>query len=105
MLGRLNDAVAAHTTSAMMTMWCVYAFFVLAVLPAFWPGAENLVQYVSQSVIQLVALPLIMVGSSVLNRASEQRAAEDHAALMEELADIREILDDVRTIKASLGRG
>lgn len=92
-LSAVNEWIAGHATRAMMTMWCVYAFFALAVVPAFFPAAENIVQYISQSVIQLVALPLIMVGGSVLSRAQESRASQDHEALMEVLADVRNLVN------------
>jgi hypothetical protein len=42
-------------------------------------------------VIQLVALPLIMVGQDIASRSTEKRAAEDHAMLMEELAILKEM--------------
>ena len=85
-------------------MWCAYLFMLLALSPLAWPGVEAVVSYVSQSVIQLVALPLIMVGTAVMSRAQDARAAEDHAALMEELSDVREILADVRVIMEAVAK-
>ena len=96
----------------MMTMWCAYLFFIWAVVPLFIPGLQEFVSYVSQSVIQLVALPLIMVGSCVLSRAQDIRAAEDHAALMEELNAVRTLLTEedevlvmLRRIEGTLAHG
>ena len=100
----LNEALAAHATAAMTSMWCAYLFMLLALSPLAWPGVEAVVSYVSQSVIQLVALPLIMVGTAVMSRAQDARAAEDHAALMEELSDVREILADVRVIMEAVAK-
>ena len=58
-------------------MWCAYAFAVLAllVLPeAVHGGLLTLVQWVSQTFIQLVMLSVIMVGQNILSRASDKRA-------------------------------
>ncbi len=58
-------------------MWCAYAFAVLAlvVLPqAVQGGTLTLVQWVSQTFIQLVMLSVIMVGQNILSRASDKRA-------------------------------
>jgi hypothetical protein len=58
-------------------MWCAYAFAVLATfaLPgAVRKGPPELVQWVSQTFIQLVMLSVIMVGQAILGRASDKRA-------------------------------
>ena len=64
-------------TTTVGTMWCAYAFAVLAlvVLPdAIHGGVLTLVQWVSQTFIQLVMLSVIMVGQNILGRASDKRA-------------------------------
>lgn len=88
----LNEMIAMKTTLAMSTMWCVYLFFVWSVLPVLAESTKDFVFYVSGGVIQLVALPLIMVGQSVLNRASEERASQDHEALMAQLEIMKQLL-------------
>ena len=93
-INRFNELVAAHSTLAMSTMWCVYVFFVWSILPLIWSDAKDAVFYVSGGIIQLVALPLIMVGQNVLNRASEERAQKDHEALMEQIMLIRQLLEN-----------
>jgi len=58
-------------------MWCAYAFAVLAILvlpQAIQGGTLTLVQWVSQTFIQLVMLSVIMVGQNILSRASDKRA-------------------------------
>lgn len=86
---KMNDWVAVKATLSMGTMWCVYAFTLLALAPTAWPASSVFIQYVSSAVIQLVALPLIMVGQSVMNRSSERRAKQDHETLLKILHELR----------------
>jgi hypothetical protein len=72
-----NGRIALVLTTTVGTMWCAYAFAVLAlvVLPdAIHGGVLTLVQWVSQTFIQLVMLSVIMVGQNILGRASDKRA-------------------------------
>ena len=58
-------------------MWCAYAFacLALAVLPeAIGGGILTLVQWVSQTFIQLVMLSVIMVGQNLISAAADKRA-------------------------------
>ena len=74
----INGRIALALTTAVGTMWCAYAFALLAlvVLPQAVSGGLLLfVQWVSQTFIQLVMLSVIMVGQNVLGRASDKRAA------------------------------
>jgi hypothetical protein len=73
----LNGKVALILTTTVGTMWCAYAFAVLALvaLPqALGGGLLPLIQWVSQTFIQLVMLSVIMVGQNILSRASDKRA-------------------------------
>ena len=73
----INGKIALVLTRAVGTMWCAYAFAVLAliVLPdAIKGGMLTLIQWVSQTFIQLVMLSVIMVGQNVLGKASDKRA-------------------------------
>jgi len=99
---KLNDAIAIRATLAMSTMWCVYAFFLLSLLPLISKDLETVVIYISSAIIQLVALPLIMVGQQKLSEAGEKRAADDHNTLIEELADVRLLLDEHKEELAKL---
>ncbi len=72
-----NGKIALGLTTAVGTMWCAYAFAVLAliVLPdAIKGGTLTLIQWVSQTFIQLVMLSVIMVGQNILGKASDKRA-------------------------------
>lgn len=73
----VNGRIALGLTTAVGTMWCAYAFagLALVVLPqALAGGLLSLVQWVSQTFIQLVMLSVIMVGQNILSRASDKRA-------------------------------
>ena len=72
-----NGRFALLLTTAVGTMWCAYAFAVLALvaLPsALGGGLFPLIQWVSQTFIQLVLLSIIMVGQNILGKASDKRA-------------------------------
>ena len=69
MIRRFNNRLAVLITRGVSTMWCAYAFAALALssLPsALATGSANvIVQWVSQTFLQLVLLSVIMVGQSV----------------------------------------
>lgn len=73
----VNGRIAIVLTTVVGTMWCAYAFAILAllVLPdAIHGGLLTLIQWVSQTFIQLVMLSVIMVGQNILGQASDKRA-------------------------------
>ena len=73
----INGKIALSLTTAVGTMWCAYVFAVLAliVLPdAIQGGTLTLIQWVSQTFIQLVMLSVIMVGQNILGKASDKRS-------------------------------
>ena|SRR5579859_517001 len=70
-----NEWLAARITATVSTMWCAYAFVVLAAsgFPGVHATPTQLVQWFSQTFLQLVFLPILAVGTAVLSRASERR--------------------------------
>lgn len=94
----VNGKIALALTTAVGTMWCAYAFALLAllVLPeAMAGGLLAFVQWVSQTFIQLVMLSVIMVGQNVLGRAADKRATmtyKDAEATLHEAHQIQEHL-------------
>ena len=116
-----NGKVALALTAGVGTMWCAYAFAILAlvVLPqAFAGGLLPLVQWVSQTFIQLVMLSVIMVGQNILARASDKRAlmtykdaeatfheaGQIQAHLLAQDAAINALLDKVGKLEAAIAR-
>jgi hypothetical protein len=117
----VNGKIALALTAGVGTMWCAYAFAILAliVLPqAIAGGLLPLVQWVSQTFIQLVMLSVIMVGQNVLGRASNKRAlmtyqdadATFHEAeqiqahLAAQDAGINSLLEKVERLESAMGR-
>lgn len=88
LMTRFNTRAAVVVTRAVGTMYCAYAFAVLAFygLPAgLKSGPAGFVQWASSQFIQLVLLPIIIVGSAVLAEVSDRlakRQFEDVEAIL-----------------------
>jgi hypothetical protein len=84
-LGRWNAAIAVRITKIVGTMYCAYAFTLIALvaLPtAIQQGSPTvLVNWVSSNFLQLVLLPIIIVGQNVISEAQDKRAEADHKTL------------------------
>ena len=114
-----NGKVALTLTTLVGTMWCAYAFAVLALVAL--PSALSdgsllaLVQWVSQTFIQLVMLSVIMVGQNILSKASDKRAEMTYqdadatfheseqiqAHLLEQDAALNVLLDKIAKLEAA----
>jgi hypothetical protein len=72
-----NRGLAIRLTSAVGTMACAYAFCLLAILgfPGWHATPTAYVQWVSQTLIQLVMLSVIMVGQQIMG---DQQAHHHH---------------------------
>lgn len=83
-------------------MWTALAFALLALisLPAAIATGETLVivAWVAQTFLQLVLLPIIMVGQNVHSRRAERRENETHAAVMAAHRETQEILKEIHAI-------
>ena len=117
----INGKIALILTTAVGTMWAAYAFALLALvaLPqAVTGGLLSIVQWISQTFIQLVMLSVIMVGQNILARSSDKRALmtyQDADATFHETDQIQRhlaaqdtainaLLDKVEKLEASAGR-
>ena len=117
----LNGKIALALTTGVGTMWCAYAFGLLALvaLPgALQGGLLPTIQWVSQTFIQLVMLSVIMVGQNILGKASDKRAEmtyndadatfheaeqiQDH--LKEQDVALNTMLDKVAALEAALAK-
>ncbi len=91
----VNGRLAVRITAVVGTMWCAYAFVALAAygLPAAMRGgAAGFVQWASSQFIQLVLLPVIIVGQNVQARAADKRAEQtffDAEAILHETAALQ----------------
>jgi hypothetical protein len=84
--GRINTRLAVGITRRVGSMWCAYIFALIALisLPAAI-ASHNLiiiVSWIAQTFLQLVLLPIIIVGQNVLAAASDARAESDHKTLL-----------------------
>jgi len=84
-MGRLNAAIAVRITKIVGTMYCAYVFTLIALvaLPAaIQQGSPTvLVNWLSSNFLQLVLLPIIIVGQKVISAAQDARAEADHETL------------------------
>lgn len=108
-LNELNDKVAVMVTNGVATMWCAYIFAALAIwggTSVDWSNTYQIVQWFSQTFLQLVLLSIIMVGQKVVSGSSDAQAKEMHDAVMQELeiakADRTEMIEMHKEIKELL---
>jgi hypothetical protein len=85
-LGLFNTRVAVKITKTVGSMWCAYAFALIALisLPSAIKSHDPLiiVSWIAQTFLQLVLLPIIIVGQNVQAAASDARAESDHETLI-----------------------
>ena len=107
----LNGKVGLMITTIVGTMWAAYIFTILALISApaaFTSGSViTIVAWIAQTFLQLVLLPIIIVGQNIQGAASDKRAAEtykDAEAILQECLQLQahleaqdKILDDVLT--------
>lgn len=122
---KFNNLLALKITNGVGTMWTAYLFTLLALvsLPAIltqghfvstgtfpkWLISVSLialVAWIAQTFIQLVLLPIIMVGQNVIQGQQDAKAKVDHHTLtylatlqdeqMTELKGIKELLEIVK---------
>jgi hypothetical protein len=113
-IGRLNAKVGLKITVIVGTMWCAYLFTLLALVSAptaFRSGNKLIiVSWIAQTFLQLVLLPIIIVGQNVQAAAADARSEatyKDAAAVLEEAKQIQAHLlaqdTEIEKIVAALG--
>ena len=78
------------------TMACVYIFSMWSFLPLFWYASEPIVLYVSSGFLQLVLLPMIMVGQNLLGNSQERRSIADHSAIRDISKEMHILLESAK---------
>jgi hypothetical protein len=105
----LNGKVGLIITTIVGTMWAAYIFTVIALvsLPAALSSGNIIIiiSWIAQTFLQLVLLPIIIVGQNIQGKASDKRAEQtykDAEAILHECLQLQEhllaqdkILDDV----------
>ena len=81
-----NKKLAVWVTERVGTMWCAYAFCLLALisLPEALASEDPLkiVSWTAQTFLQLVLLPIIIVGQNIQSEIAEKQAETDSQTLV-----------------------
>jgi hypothetical protein len=87
-IGRFNNWLAVKITKSVGTMWAAYLFALIGMvsfpqaLAAFEKGdTVTGISWLSQSLLQLVLLPIIIVGQNVISASQDARAEADHETI------------------------
>ena len=87
-IGQVNNRLALLITRAVGTMWAAYLFALISfislpqALAAFMRGETLIgITWLSQSFLQLVLLPVIIVGQNIISASQDARAEADHETL------------------------
>jgi hypothetical protein len=105
----INGKIATFITAIVGTMWAAYLFTLLALvsLPAAVKSGDKIiiVAWVAQTFLQLVLLPIIIVGQNIQSRSADKRAQQtysDAEAILAECLQLQAhlqaqdaVLDDV----------
>lgn len=85
-VGRFNTWLAVTVTKSVGTMWAAYLFTLIAIGGGVAVITQNafltaLSVLISQTFLQLVLLPIIIVGQNVISASQDARAEADHLTL------------------------
>jgi hypothetical protein len=113
---RINSKVGLKVTLVVGTMWCAFTIVALLALPsAVHQGTYYIIVWLSSSFLQLVLLPIIIVGQNIQAAAADKRSEEtykDAEAVLKEAEEIQKhllaqdevisgILDRLETLMAA----
>jgi uncharacterized membrane protein len=101
--------ITGHIGTIEFAIFCI----ILVSIPLIWKSTMSVVLYISSGYLQLVMLPLIMMGQNLQNRHSEKRAEADYevdvkndhlikdiiARLDIQEKEIKELLQEIRSKK------
>jgi hypothetical protein len=85
-IGRFNSSLAVFITRGIGTMWAAYIFAVIGITSLVGALTNNLTLTlvaggISSYFLQLVLLPIIIVGQNVISASQDARAEADHITL------------------------
>src|ERR1035437_4607864 len=107
-LTRFNTFLGDMVTKGVGTMWCAYAFALIAFISlpeAIHTGTSALISWIAQTFLQLVLLSIIMVGQKVEGAAADTRADDtykDAEAILHEALEIQKHLETQDALLQSL---
>ena len=92
----LNGHIGLFVTSVVGTMWCAYLFTIIALisLPDAIKSGNNIIiiSWIAQTFLQLVLLPIIIVGQNIQAKTADRRAEstyKDAEAVLNEALEIQ----------------
>ena len=104
-VGRFNTWLALKVTQTVGTMWMAYAFAALTIisLPAAIASRNSLiiVAWIAQTFLQLVLLPIIIVGQNVIQAANDARAEADHETLVA-IHELTKAIDSIQVTQLGI---
>lgn len=87
-----SDKIALFLTNKLGTMVFFYICIVLVTIPLLIPTTMPVVQYISSGYLQLIFLPLIIVGQNLQGRHAELRAQHDYETNVKAEKEIESVL-------------
>ena len=95
---RLNKRLAVFITDRVGTMWCAYTFAALALVSLPEPLASRdplkIISWTAQAFLQLVLLPIIIVGQNIQSEIAERQAQTDS----ETLIAIKQLAEEIHAV-------
>lgn len=87
-----TDKIALFITNKVGTMGFFYICAIMVTIPLFFKSTMPVIQYISSGYLQLILLPLILVGQNLQSRHSELRAQHDYETNVRAEKEIESIL-------------
>ena len=87
-----TDKVALFITNKIGTMGFLYACIILVTVPLLLPTTIPVIQYMSSGYLQLILLPLILIGQNLQGRHAELRAQHDYETNVKAEKEIEAVL-------------
>jgi hypothetical protein len=97
-----NDGIALRSNAVFATMGFFWFCLIFSLIPLKWPASLPFVQYASSGVLQLIALPLLGVGTVLAARSSDRLAKEQHDAVMETVKNLHALMDELHQMHKEL---
>ena len=97
-----NEWIAIRANAVFATMGFFWFCLILTNIPLVFPVTLPYVQYISSGVLQLIALPLLGVGTILAAKSSDQLAKEQHQAILESHDEIKKLLREDSNIENSI---
>ncbi len=106
--GKLNAAIGLKITLIVGTMWCAYLFTALALVsaPSAFSSGNSLIiiAWVAQTFLQLVLLPIIIVGQNIQAAAADARSQATYDDAVSVLEEAKQIQAHLQAQDAALER-